>query len=726
MRLLVRTLLRFLFRFRVEGASGLDGPGPLLLCPNHVSWLDWLFVVVCLGDDWKFVASSTTAETTWIHRLFMKNSRTFPVDTTSSFAVREMARFLETGGKLVLFPEGRISNTTGLMRIYDGTAFLMQHSGARVITCYLRNAVRVKWVRHTGWTQWFPRVTAHFSEPLEAPRFESERRATARGKITRWVRDTIMRQQFAVEMRDGPSTITAAIAETARRIPGRVAFEDITFKETTYRRLMTGAELLGAQWLRLFGSARGERIGVLLPTVTGAAATVLGLWVAGKVPTFLNYSTGAGIMTSGARLAGLRHVITSRKFLEKARINADALRELGAQLHHLEDVGGRITGRARILALLGNWLSPGRALRRAPVGPEDTAAVIFTSGSEGVPKGVELRHLGLLANLRQLFVSTDLRDDERFFNALPFFHAFGLVGGIVAPLVRGCYAFLYTTPLHYRIVPTIVYEKNCTVMLGTNTFLNGYARRAHPYDFQTVRYLVAGAEKVQPSTFYTWARKFGIRIHEGYGATECGPVLCINTKMDPDTSSAGRLLPAVEFKLESVEGVTDGGRLLVRTPAMMKGYLNEDANAAFKALGGWYDTGDIVRVNDDGYVFVLGRLKRFAKISGEMVSLTAIENALDGAFPELGPRLQTAVFSAPDMDKGERLILATNDQRLTLPDVRAVIRDHGMSNLCAPRELVVVPAIPVLGSGKVDYRELARIASVCRESPNPTPQGPLS
>lgn len=709
MRFLIRLILRLCFRFRAEGADALRGPGPMLLCPNHVSWLDWLFVGVCLGDDWKFVASSTTAETTWIHRALMINKRTFPVDNTSSFAVRDMARFLEAGGKLVLFPEGRISNTTGLMKIYDGTSFLMQRTGARVITCYLRNAVRVMWVRHTGWTQWFPRVSAHFSTPQDAPSFPGILRSAARMKLTRWLRDRIMRQQFDVEMRDGPWTIPEAIAETARRIPGRIAFEDITFTEITNRRLMIGAEILGGQWVKRFGAATGERIGVLLPTVNGAAVAVLGLWAAGKVPTFLNFSTGAGIMTSGAKLAGIRHVITARAFMEKARIDTASLHALGIRFHYLEDIRGEIGALEKLRALLGNILSPGRALRRAPVGPEDTAAIIFTSGSEGEPKGVELRHIGLLANMRQLFVATDLRDDERFFNALPLFHTFGLFGGIVLPLVRGCYAFLYPTPLHYRIVPTVVYEKNCTVMLGTNTFLNGYARKAHAYDFNTVRLLVAGAEKVQTATFDTWARKFGVRIHEGYGATECGPVLCINTKMEPDTTSAGRLLPAVEYRLEPVEGVTEGGRLFVRTPAMMKGYLNEAPNAAFKALGGWYDTGDIVRIDDDGYVFVLGRLKRFAKICGEMISLTAVEDALAGAFPQFGPRCQTAVVSVPDADKGERLILATNEPRITLNDARTIIRDRGMSNLCAPREIAVVPEIPKLGSGKTDYRGLIRL-----------------
>ncbi|MBI3884388.1 MAG: AMP-binding protein [Opitutae bacterium] len=706
---LLRLLSKLLYRYRVFGAEALAGPGPMVLCPNHTSWLDWLFILLPLGKEWKFVASSTTAQATWIHRRMMINSRTFPVDNSSSYAVRSMADYLAAGGKLVIFPEGRISATGSLMRIYDGTAFLVNHSGAKVVTAYLRNAVRVPWVRHPGWTQWFPRVTVHFSRPLTAPTFAHLPHTVARQKITMWLRDEIVRQQFEAEMQEGPRTLATAIAETAAAIPNRIALEDISFTELTYRRVMTGTEVLARRWRAHFTAGRGERIGVLLPTVNGGALTVLSLWAAGKVPTFLNFSAGGAAMVVCAELAGLKHVVTSRAFLAKAKVNLAPLQAAGLKILYLEEVRAEAGPFARLAAALGNRLAVGRALRAAPVAPEDTCAVIFTSGSEGVPKGVEITHRGLLANLRQIFATADLRDDDRFFNALPLFHSFGLVGGIVAPLVRGCYVFNYPSPLHYRIVPTVVYEKNCTVLLGTNTFLNGYARKAHPYDLYTVRYLVAGAEKVQAATFDTYARKFGVRIHEAYGATECGPVLCLNSKLDPNTASAGRLLTQVEYRLEPVAGVPEGGRLFVKSPAMMKGYLNADANEKFQALAGWYDTGDIVRIDDDRYVFVLGRLKRFAKVSGEMISLTAVEDALAGAFPLYGLRCALAVLAQPDPEKGERLIAVTNEARLQLADVRAALRAKGLSNLCAPREIRCVSAIPRLGSGKVDYRGLERL-----------------
>lgn len=709
MKTLLRFLARLCFRFRAYNTAALFTPGPVLLVPNHASWLDWLFLAALLDDDWKFVTSSTTAQASWFHRKMMINRRTFPVDNTSPYAVRDMAEHLKAGGRLVLFAEGRITLSGSLMKVYDGTGFLLRQAGAKVITCYLRGATRVRFVRHQGWTRWFPRVSAHFSDALTAPAFEGISNAAARAKITTWLRDRMTLQQFETEMEFGPQNLLAAVAETAANIPGRVALEDVTFSELTYRRLMVGADVLAGQWRRRLGPVAGERVGVLLPNVNSQPVTLLSLWAARKVPAMLNFSTGIPVMLQCAQLAGLKHIVTSRQFLEKAKLNIEPLAAAGIAFHHLEDIRPEISRGTKLAALARHTLACGANFRRAPLRPEDTAVVLFTSGSEGMPKGVELTHRNLLANVRQATAVIDVTDADRFFNALPMFHSFGLLGGTLFPLVRGCYTFLYPSPLHYRVVPTLVYEKTCTVLMGTNTFLNGYARKAHPYDFTSLRYLIAGAEKVQSATLDTWARKFGVRILEGYGATECSPLISLNTRMEPAVGSAGRLVPGLEHKLEPVEGVANGGRLFVRGANVMKGYLNRDAQAKFAAHGGWYDTGDIVAVDADGYLHIRGRMKRFAKISGEMVSLTAVEDALAGAFPQFGLRCAVAVVTQPDEDKGEKLIAVTNEPKLQLADLRAAIKAKGLSNLCAPREILVVPSIPRLGTGKTNHRELEKL-----------------
>lgn len=710
MKPLLRLLLGFWFRFRAFNVEVLRTPGPVLLLPNHVSWLDWLFLGVLLEDDWRFVTNSKTAELSWFHRKMMVNRRTFPVDPTSPYAAKRMAEFLGKGGRLVLFAEGRISLTGSLMKFFDGTGFLVQKTGAKVITCYLRNASRVLWVRHSGWTQWFPRVSAHFSVAHQVPVPSGVSHGVARQRMTSWLRDAALAQQVAVEREYGPAHVLEAVVEAARSLPGKVVLEDATFQALTYRRLMVGVDVLSRVWRQRWREAApGTRIGVLLPNVNGTPVTVMSLWSSRFVPAILNFSTGVPTMVQCVQLAGIRSVITSRVFAEKAKLDLRAFAEAGIELIHLEDIRPTIGSSIKVAALIRHTLCPGWGL--VPEGSRESlrdssGVILFTSGSEGIPKGVNLTHGNLMANIRQVLGVLDVTDDERFFSAMPLFHSFGLLAGVLLPLVRGYYTFLYPSPLHYRVIPTAVYDKVCTVMFGTNTFLNGYARRANPYDFNSVKFLVSGAEKVQEATANTWARKFGVRLLEGYGATECSPAICLNSRLELKFGSVGRFLPGIEWRLEPIEGVAEGGRLLVRGPNIMRGYLNADANARFQSLGGWYDTGDIVRVDEEGFVFVLGRLKRFAKVSGEMVSLTAVEEALAGGFPQYGNRFEVAVVSLPDEDKGEMLIAVSNDSRLSLDQIRSVIKGRGMTNLCVPRELRHLREIPKLGTGKVNHREL--------------------
>jgi acyl-[acyl-carrier-protein]-phospholipid O-acyltransferase/long-chain-fatty-acid--[acyl-carrier-protein] ligase len=702
---IIRLLLRVLFRFRAYNTEVLQTPGPVLLTPNHLTWIDWLFLIAHVDHRWRFVTSRTTAQTSPLHRWIMINRFTFPIDTASPYAVKQMAEHLMQGGRLVLFPEGRMSRTGAMMKLYEGTGFLLFKTRARVIPCYLRGAERIRWAKHKGWKRWWAPVSVHYGQPLEPPQYPGLSTTAARLRLTRWLRDAMLEQQLAVEQTFGPPTVTAALLRMAAARPGFRVLEDLTGQKLTYRRLVVGAELLAEVW-RAQWPEETQRIGVLLPNANALPVTLLSLWLTGKVPALLNYTTGPAVMLACAQLAGLRHIITSRAFITRARLRVEPLQEAGLELIYLEDVRQRIRSGRRLARMCWRCLWMPRVSKGVAEHRDATAVILFTSGSEGVPKGVELTHGNLMANIRQLFTAVPFQDDDRFFNALPLFHSFGLTAGTLAPLTRGLGLFLYASPLHYRLVPEVFYDRACTVLLGTNTFLNGYARRAHPYDFYQLRYIFAGAEKVQEATAQTYARKFGARILEGYGATECSPVIAVNSPLEPRFGTAGRLLPGMEYRVEPVEGVPQGGRLLVRGPNVMKGYLNPEANAAFQALGGWYDTGDIAHVDEDRYVTLLGRLKRFAKISGEMVSLAAVEEALAGAFPQYGQRCTVAVLSQPDADKGERLVAVANDARLTVDDMRQAILLRGLPALCVPREVVYLRELPLLGTGKVNYREL--------------------
>ena len=360
MKTVFRVLLRVLFRFRAYDLDALKTPGPVLLIPNHSSWIDWLFLWVCLDEDWKFVTSSLSAQTSWLHRKLMINHYTLPVDPGSPYAVKRMAEFLKGGGRLVLFAEGRLSRTGALMKLFDGTGFLIFKTKAKVITAYLRGAARLPFSPNPGWKKCFPKVTAHFSAALASPELGDISTRRARALLTNWLRDQMVRQQFEVEMTFGAQNVLSAVAETARKLPGHVILEDATLQTLTYRKLMVGADVL-AHALR--GAVTGgERVGLLLPNVNATPVVILALWSLGKVPAMLNFSSGTPTMLACAKLAGLKHIVTSRAFLERARLNADDFVKAGISLIYLEDVRAGITRFRKFLTLLRHVF-----LRHSPI-----------------------------------------------------------------------------------------------------------------------------------------------------------------------------------------------------------------------------------------------------------------------------------------------------------------------------------------------------------------------
>jgi acyl-[acyl-carrier-protein]-phospholipid O-acyltransferase/long-chain-fatty-acid--[acyl-carrier-protein] ligase len=349
-----------------------------------------------------------------------------------------------------------------------------------------------------------------------------------------------------------------------------------------------------------------------------------------------------------------------------------------------------------------------RRLPGAVASPEAPALVLFTSGSEGLPKGVVHTHRSLLSNCAQLSSVIDFTASDRVFNALPCFHSFGMTGGTLLPLLHGVRTFHYPSPLHYRIVPALIYDTDATICFGTDTFLNGWARFAHPYDFYAMRYAFAGAERVREETKRLYAERFGVRVLEGYGATETAPALAINTAMHARAGTVGRFLPGIEWRLEPVPGVEEGGRLHVRGPNVMHGYLTADRPGEIQPPPeGWYDTGDIVTVDADGFCAIRGRAKRFAKVAGEMVSMAAAEALAFATWPEA----QHAVVAVPDARKGEALVLVTTQGAAEVAAVLAQARARGVAEIMVPRSVLTVPSLPVLGTGKTDYPAVQRLVA---------------
>ncbi|MCB8835907.1 acyl-[ACP]--phospholipid O-acyltransferase [Aurantimonas sp. VKM B-3413] len=694
-----RDLISIVFRafhgLEVEGLENLAkaGENPILAV-NHTSFLDAALVMTLTDRKPAFAIDRTTAEAWWV-RPFLRLVKAMPIDPTKPIGTRTLVRAVQGGDPLVIFPEGRITVTGRLMKIYDGTAMIAEKAGVPIVPVRIEGLERSPFSRLTGRQvrkALFPKVKVTMLEPvsLNVPEnLKGRARRAAAGLALHDVMSDMLAETTSIEC----TVPQAVLAITRERGTGALALEDPVAGQMTYGRLLTAVAVLAR---RLAGQMEGQmNVGVLLPNAIGTCVTTLALMSAGRIPAMLNFTAGKANVLAACRVAEIRTVLTSRKFIEKAKLGdlAGALSET-VELVYLEDVRASIGLVDKLRGVLS---------RRRPLvarGPDDAAVILFTSGSEGTPKGVVLTHRNIMANVAQAAQRIDFDSSDKVFNVLPMFHAFGLTAGTLLPLVSGVPTYLYPSPLHFRMVPEAVYRSNATIMFGTDTFLTGYARTANPYDFRSLRYVFAGAEPVKESTRRVWAERFGVRLLEGYGVTETAPVIALNTPMHARAGSVGRLMPGVEARLETVPGIEDGGRLHVRGPNVMAGYLKEDRPGILEAPdGGWHDTGDIVSIDAEGFVTIRGRAKRFAKIGGEMISLAAVENAASETWPDV----KSCAVSVPDKRRGERIVLATEAKDADKVTLREVARRQGLPEIAMPSQIMSDFAIPLLGTGKVDF-----------------------
>jgi acyl-[acyl-carrier-protein]-phospholipid O-acyltransferase/long-chain-fatty-acid--[acyl-carrier-protein] ligase len=590
------------------------------------------------------------------------------------------------------------------MKIYQGTGFVAYKTGASILPVYIKNTYRIATSRAPGRKKYFAPLTiivGKLQPPMQLNHLAvRERRKEAARRIYQWLIEMRFQSMYR------PATLAEEFIRICKKNRWRIAFKDPQGK-ISYGKALTGALLLGRYCSRI----QERNVGILLPTLSVTAVLFMGLQLFGKVPALLNYAAGAGPLHHMMKLGDIETVITSREFLERIGLSEAVF--AGKHLLFMEDIRAAITWKETMKALWQSMLSS-HLSRTLPDDPGATAVILFTSGSEGLPKGVALSHENIITNIYQCLACMDINEDDYLLNALPIFHSFGLTVGTLLPLFAGAKAFLYINPLHYRVVPETVYDENCTVLLGTNTFLYGYARRADPYDFHTIRYIYCGAEALLDTVFSLYSKQFGKRILSGYGATECSPVISLNNELQFEYGTVGKLVPGMESKIVPVEGLDNKsghvGLLYVRGKNVMQGYLKNDAaNYAYHVIdNGWYNTGDIVEITAAGFVRIVGRQKRFAKVSGEMISLAAIEEALAYAIAE---RKDAAILAEPEQRHGERIILVTNDTALTLSDVRDILAIKGFSPLSYPREIIHLHTLPKLATGKIDYQQLRAVVS---------------
>lgn len=696
------TLLRRLFAARVINLENYgDGRSPAVVVANHSSYLDAVLLGCLLPGRPAFAINAFVARKWWIRPAFLFFDL-IPVDPTSPLSVRTMVKLVkEEKRRLVIFPEGRLTVTGALMKIYDGPAMIAARAEAPIIPLRIEGAQHTLFSRLKGKLrrQLLPKITLTVlpARSIEVP--EHLRGRAGRAHAGARLHDIMTEMVFETSPRQ--RTLLQGLID-ARSLHGkRPVLEDIERNPIGYSRILTGAFALGAKFK---AAATGEkRLGLLLPNANAAVVSFFACHACGKTPAMLNFTAGAAAIRAALTAAEIKTVITSRRFVELGKLEP-LIEEIGkeAKIIYLEDLRPKIGLFAKLSAMVKARF-PRAALRLQglhKVDPKDEAVVLFTSGSEGLPKGVVLSHVNIQANRYQVSAMVDFSHEDTVLNALPMFHSFGLTAGTLLPLLSGVKTFLYPSPLHYRIVPEVAYDTNATIMFGTDTFLSGYARMAHAYDFYSLRMVFAGAERLRPETRSTWAEKFGVRVLEGYGVTETAPVLAVNTPMKNRAGSVGRLLPGMTLRIDPVPGIEEGGRLHVRGPNVMMGYLRaENPGVLEPPAEGWHDTGDIVVIDENGFLSVRGRAKRFAKVGGEMVSLAAIE-ALAG---ELWPGVVMVALATPHPRKGEQVILLTEDADCSLEALVAHARSNGFSEIMLPREVRRVDSIPLLGSGKLDY-----------------------
>ncbi len=478
--------------------------------------------------------------------------------------------------------------------------------------------------------------------------------------------------------------------------------EDQERNPLSYTDLIRGAFALGR---RLSGMTRkGERVGVMLPSSSAGVVTFFALHAFGRVPTMLNFTAGIRNLKAACKLAGVTRILTAHRFIDQGKLD-DLIDALSADytINYLEDVRQQVNLADKAFAALAGALP---RQFRSPAKASDPGVILFTSGSFGAPRGVMLTQGNLCANVDQIAAHIDLDPDWVMFNPLPIFHCFGLTGGVLLPILSGMKAFQYPSPLHVKQIPALIRDTKAAILLATDTFVNQYARSADPGDLSGLKFVVCGAERVRDETHNLINERFGaIPLLEGYGATEASPVIAVNKPGANKRGTVGPMVPGMETRLEPVEGIPTGGRLLVRGPNIMAGYLNETGGVD-PLVDGWHDTGDVVTFDDDGYVRIEGRVKRFAKIGGEMVSLTAAEDLAAGVWPDA----RHAVISMPDAKKGEKLVLVTDRLDAAVAKLVAHAQAVGAPELAVPRKIVRVPEIPVLGTGKTDYVAIQRMA----------------
>lgn len=678
-------------------------PAKAVYVSNHVSFLDPLLLFAFLPGNPVFALNGHLYRNKWI-RLFMRTADIMPFNPIEPGDIKELIAKVDSGRCCVIFAEGRITENGGLMKIYEAPGLVADKSGAPIVPVWISGPQYGYFSKTKGKLPHrpLPKIRITVRKPVKFKLKDELRRQ--RDHISNEVYMIMREMSFEASYNDNISLFaqlmkTAKVHSKKGLLRRPMFVEDINREPNSYKDIIIKAFVLGRFFKKR--TQPGEHVALLLPNAIATLCTFFGLSAYERIPVMLNFSVGAKNMVSMCKTATCKLVITSHMFIRNAKMEPviDELKTAGLEIFYLEDLRKYIT----LADKLGAFLR--YKIKRVPHkdGGSKTAVVLFTSGSEGAPKAVVLSHANIISNIKQMSAIETINVTDTLFNALPMFHSFGLTVGTLFPLFEGSKLFLYPSPLHYRIISEIVYEIGASIMLATDTFFRGYAKIAHPMDFHNIRFMYGGAEAIKPDTRNMWVERFGIRVMEAYGSTECSPVVTANNRIFNRFGSIGKLLPKVQYKIEPVPGIEKGGELCVKGPNIMMGYYMPDNPGVLVPLkDGWYHTGDVVEIDEIGFVYIKDRIKRFAKIGGEMVSLNAVHEMVVKACEQSGLDYSYGVVAVPHESKGEQIVLVTNNKKVTQDCLHTYIRNNGMSELYLPRLILYHDSLPVFATGKAD------------------------
>lgn len=704
-RLLVKFILNLFFNIEIKGLENWkNGEEGVLIAPNYVSFIDPLILALFLPEKVPFAIEKRLTKKRWAN-LFLPLAKTHILDSETPLSLKYFLTLLKDGGRCVIFPELQPTTTGNPMKVSQGVAMIADHTNAKILPIYIDGTQRTPFsrIQHKPGVRFFSKVTITIF-PVKELNISKEAVGTKRNIAAGQALEQIM-NEAAMYARRKEKPFWDILLDARDEFGGKTRlFSDYQEKPVTYNGFITRVLLI--EGVLSAQKIQGENVGVLLPTSLAGVVTLYAVQKMGRIPALLNFSLGGRSLVNCCRTGDVKTIITSRKFIALGKLEAlvESAQEAGIRVLWLEDAASSITTFKKLAAAIKTIF-----LKSNPVdlkANEKPAVLLFTSGSEGAPKGVLLSYKNLNTNHAQMFTRVDFYRTDRVLNIMPIFHSFGLCG-IFMPVALGLFVALYPSPLHYKTISTLCYDERITLLFATDTFLCGFAKAAQDnYDFATMRLLVQGGEKLKPSTQKTWFERFNIRITEGYGVTEASPVVANNYYAHHKTGTVGLIVSGLEYRLEPVEGVHQGGRLWLKGDNVMLGYYKITNPGVLEPLkDGWHDTGDIVDIDDEGYVKIIGRAKRFAKIAGEMISLAAVEEIIY----ELWPDDKHAVVMLSGGPRGEILGLITTRAELKRDEVRQKLSDMEIAEISMPKKVLILEDIPMLPTGKIDYVSLEEL-----------------